>query len=485
LFAIGYLAGFDHPRLRWRVLAYLSFALAALSKEVALATPAVAFFLSAIRNDNTFKERVRVVFPAVPILMTYIVIRVMVVPVKPSNGPPNGWQEHIFGALGGLSRYLGMLVWPGEQCAYLQTPVSSSLADPWAAMGLAIILGAVYLWLVHKPVGQMAFAALLSFVPMANIVRVAAPRNMGFPMSERFLYLPSLVVVLAMGFTWVYVRDRLPRNTVKRGSRLVAVLVIVAFGLLTARTLERNKVWKDELAMFTDAKSKVENAPLIDWQLASVYRRKGFLNKAQSLVFEAVQNSRQRRMPIPAPMIVTLATATAQNGDVRGAIRVLERYQRETGAKHAMISYNLGVLKEELGQNKEALSHYRQAYTLRPKYVPAYMSAGVSLLRMGKAQETIGLMENVHALDPRNASAWHAQGLAQRKIGEMDQALASFLMTIKYKPSVVAPRIDAAAILLNSDPERALDLLIAVQSEHPNHKKLEAAIGIVRERIGQ
>jgi hypothetical protein len=67
----------------------------------------------------------------------------------------------------------------------------------------------------------------------------------------------------------------------------------------------------------------------------------------------------------------------------------------------------------------------------------------------------------------------------------MDQALASFLMTIKYKPSVVAPRIDAAAILLDSDPERALDLLIAAQSEHPNHKKLEAAIGIVRERIGQ
>ncbi len=485
LFAIGYLLGFDHPARRWRVAAYVSFALAAMSKEVALATPAVAFFMSAVRSRNTFFERVKLVAPVVPILAGYLCIRALVVPVKPSMGSPNGFMEHLFGPLGALTRYLKMLVWPGEQCAYLQTPVSADLSDPWAAFGLAIILLAVQLWLTHRQIGRMAFAVLLSFVPMANIVRVAAPMNMGFPMSERFLYLPSLVLALAVGVAWVDIRERLPAVSQKSWTRVSAVLVALSVAVLTVRTLERNEIWRDELSMFTDASAKVEDAPLVNWQLASVYRRVGKLDEAYALVMDAVENSRTRRQAIPAPMIVTLATTTAQRGDIGGAIRVLERYQRETGAVNAMISYNLGVLHQEEGRNLVSLKHYEEAYTARPKYVPAFMAAAVMLLRLDRNEEAIALMRRVHLLDPRHSSAWHALGIAYREQGESDKALDAFLRTVDLVPTSVAPRIDAASILMTRDPQRALALLIEVKSAHPDHEKLGRAIEIVRGKVAQ
>ena len=486
LFVLPYLLWFDHDSRMRRVLGHIGFVAAIFSKEVTLAAPGVAFMLASVRTDVSLWHRIKLVLPAVPLLGGYLAIRAMIVPMLPSFGPPDGLAEHTFGPLGALTRYLDMLVLPdpSAQTAYLQTPVSGTLEDPWASMGLAIVLLGGYLWLVRRKVGLMGFAVLLSFVPMANLVRVAAPFDMGFPMSERFLYLPSLVLALFVGVAWARLVAPLPAMSGRNGRWVGVGLTVALTGVLSMMTHERNPVWKDEAAMFADARTKAENAPLLDWLYAGTLRREGKLEDAHHLLLQAVKTARQRGGQIPPEMIITLANTTASKGQVKRAIQVLRRYTAETDNHDPIIYYNLGVLQVQQGRLGSAVKSLDYACDNRPNYLPAFLARGLLHMQRGRFALALESFEHVINIDPRHPGAWHGIGLAHRDLGHADASLEALLNAVQHDPAAINPRIDAAAALLQSDPTRALELVQAGVAIHPNDARLAKALKIVQSKNG-
>jgi Flp pilus assembly protein TadD len=374
---------------------------------------------------------------------------------------------------------------PSVQTAYHQTPVSSSLTDPWAAMGLAIILLALYLWLIQRKVGLMAAAVLLSFIPMANIVRVAAPFDMGFPMSERFLYLPSMVLALFVGVAWTQLLGHLPTMSGRLGRLAAAGMVVLLTGGLSLMTHARNPAWKNEAAMFSDARSKTEDAPLLDWLYAGVLRREGKLNEAHLLLLDAVQTARKRGGEIPPEMIITLANTTASKGQIKRAIQVLHRYTRETGNTDPMIAYNLGVLQVETGRLGSAIKSFDYACRNRPNYLPAFLARGLLHMKRGRHALALQSFEHVIELDPRHPGAWHGAGIAHRELGDHSRSLKALLRAVEFGPEAANPRIDAAAALLATDPARALELVETGAAMHPEDVRMAAALKIIRSQAGQ
>ena len=63
----------------------------------------------------------------------------------------------------------------------------------------ALLLGGLAAGLRWPGFGKWALAGLLCLAPALNVVRVAAPLDMGFPVSDRFAYLPSLLWALGAG----------------------------------------------------------------------------------------------------------------------------------------------------------------------------------------------------------------------------------------------------------------------------------------------
>ncbi len=487
LLVIPYLLWFDHDSMGKRVLGHLGFAAAIFSKEVTLAAPGVAFMMASVRTDASIKQRIKDVLPSVPVLAGYLAIRATIVPMLPSFGPPNGMAEHTYGPIAALARYMDKLVLPNpaEQTAYLQTPVTDTLLDPWATMGLAIVLFAVYLWLAHRKVGLMAFALLLSFIPMANIVRVAAPFDMGFPMSERFLYMPSMVLALFIGVAWMRAVEVMPILTGKGGRVAGLGAILLVGGVLSAMTHARNPAWENEAAMFSDARSKATNAPLLDWLYAGVLRREGKLEAAHHLLLEAVKTARRRDGHIPPEMIITLANTTASKGQVKRAIQVLNRYTRETGNKDPMIFYNLGVLQVEQGRLGSALKSLNYACKNRPNYLPAFLARGLLHMRRGRHELALQSFEHVVDLDPRHPGAWHGIGIAYRGLGKKDESRAALLKAVDCDPSAINPRIDAAAALLDTDPDRALELVQIGAAMHPDDVRLGKAVQAVQAQLAR
>ena len=237
--------------------------------------------------------------------------------------------------------------------------------------------------------------------------------------------------------------------------------------------------------MFSDARSKAEDAPLLDWLYAGVLRREGKLEAAHHLLLEAVQTARRQNGQIPPEMIITLANTTASKGQVKRAIQVLHRYTRETGNKDPMIYYNLGVLQVEQGRLGSALKSLNYACENRPNYLPAFLARGLLHMKRGRHTQALESFEHVVKLDPRHPGAWHGMGMSHRELGDAKASREAFLKAVEYQPEAINPRIDAAAALLDTDPALALELVEIGAAMHPDDARMGKALEVVRSRVGK
>jgi tetratricopeptide (TPR) repeat protein len=153
-------------------------------------------------------------------------------------------------ALKVLALYLWRAVWPFQlsgDYSYAQIPLArGTLADwiSWAVIGAALA-GVVFLYRRNRQAFFFATFAAVALLPVSNLVF-----PIGTIMAERFLYLPMVglaaVAVLALSAA----SHRAPTLAIP-----LLCLVVAAFAL---RTWERNRDWRDDLAI---AESAVRTSP--------------------------------------------------------------------------------------------------------------------------------------------------------------------------------------------------------------------------------
>ena len=155
-----------------------------------------------------------------------------------------------------LGWYVGKLVWPVHFNLYPMPPFHV-VADvgswlPWCLLHLALVGGGVVLALRRSTrlLGFCVLGLYVSFGPLTCLIpgaRLARfPVDIQFPVSERFLYIPSVFLALAVGsaVAWFTRREtRVQRSVVAVG---LAILVAVSAWIVD----RRNHDWKDNLAVF-------------------------------------------------------------------------------------------------------------------------------------------------------------------------------------------------------------------------------------------
>jgi protein O-mannosyl-transferase len=488
LLSMGFLLLWDHPRRGVRVAGIVCLAGALLSKELALVVPVIAWLLPVADGRP---RRWQPLIPAGVVVSVYALLRAGLVPLRASDGPPDGLVQHILSPFAGLWAYTQMLVWPAEQSIYLQFPPATRLDDPRVTMGLALVLSGIYLARVAPRPGRLGLAVLLSFLPLANVVRVAAPRDMGFPLAERFLYFPSalLALLLAWGvFSLVETGGRAvaqraanpwPTRLVAAGPGLLALALVVGCATpLAMATSAHLPVWRSELALYQDTMRKVDNAPLMEWLTAGALRRAGRDREAHNLVRGAVRRVQNSGEVPPVGMVVTLANTTAARGDVAGAIQLLVDVPE--AQQTALVQYNLGVLHDSEGRVAEAAASFEAATERRPDYGVAWLALGVNRLRRGLPEDAAVAFARASAVDPRHADSWFGLGLALRESGDEDGSRDALLKAVVLNPVPTAPRIDAAAALSAVDPGAAVKMLEEGVRRHPGDPRMESALARMR-----
>lgn len=248
--------------------------------------------------------------------------------------------------------------------------------------GLAVV---AWLWrrgrmLALAGIGfYLSLGPLSCILPNARLLRFA--EDVDFPVSERFLYFPSLFV--AVGAAWV-IAVGLPTLNKAIGRVLGLALLVVIVGWSVFLIQKRNIDWYDDFRLF---QSGVKTSPksvrmanncgfelMQNWEIRKARR---MLTRCTELVRKVYRG----RAPMPVAF-QNLGHSYYLQGEFDSAVR----YYRQSFAqdpRNAVAANNLGALMGIFGSItmnidlvSEGLKYYRESVRLAPGYVFARTSVG-------------------------------------------------------------------------------------------------------------
>ena len=476
----------DEAGRRWRIgLALALFFLALLAKEMAATLPLILFLVAWIRRGRP--GALRESWPYAAVLALYLVLRLAVVEVSVN---PSGLDAGYLASLAQTFwRYAGELIWPFPLEAYIRNPRVEELGL-WPLLALAGCIGlGIAAWrLRHRPLVMLLLGGfLLSLLPLSNLIRISAPRDMGFPMSERLLYLPSVFFCWGLGRA-LFATQR------ARWLRLTALVVICAG--CAAAAFDRNRDWRDDGTLFESVVAQAPDAPLPLGRLGVHYSLKGEHARALAALRAAAESHQRLYGGEDLNVLNDLAAAYRRAGDPRSALMLLRRLEA-AGYDGPVFLVNLGETLLGLGRLDEAEAAFFRSLEQRPSSLDGRM--GLARVETGRGEHAVALRryEEALALYPLEAQLHVAIGDLHRRRGDREGARAEYRRALKMRPELASAEAALGALLaeegrsaeaagsfrralaldpLLSEARVALAILIAEQGDAPRAEAMLDAV---------
>lgn len=310
-------------------------------------------------------------------------------------------------------RYLRLLVWPsGLNVEHLppvyRTPEPAVIG---AALLLAVLAFAGYrLFKVNRKLGFWVMFFWVGLLPVSQIVPLI------LMMYEHYLYMPIIGVGVLVGYGASRLRDSLG------SSRAVLLYACLALWLLalSVTSYQRTAVWKDSVALFTDATSKSPNGFRVWQTLGEVHRYFG--NNEASMA--ALERS-LRLKPDSTDVLWALAELHTERGELDKGYDYLRRLF-EINPNYVLGWATLGNNYLVRGNYAKAGEMYHKALKLQPDALQVLALLGKLAIKEKKFDEARAYFNRIEA-DKR---AWKLAENAYQMVrteslaGRTDEALA-------------------------------------------------------------
>jgi len=380
--------------------ALLCFALALLSKE-----SAVVFLPLILLGDYAraaWKPRVRYVAMAA-VTLVYLVLLWKVQGGRfgqsrisfednPLASVPAGWR--ILNALHVAWMYVILHLYPAVlSCDYSfnRIPLYSDFghALPWMAATI-LVLG-VWLWAVRARRTGWILAGGIYLAGFAVTSNVLMPT--GTIMGERLAYFPSAGYCLLLALLWALLYQR-------QSSAAWAVLGVLVL-LLSARTVIRNKDWRDNLALFTAAERASPGSAKVHANLGSEYMERKQLEQAGKEFQTAL-----RINPDSPDTLAVYGLLESWKGNYQKAGAMMEKAVYTSGRDNPhydSMVVNFAVVLVKTNHLDGALDLLNQEVSQSPAYAPGWSNRAMLHLQTGKIEEARSDAEAALRLNPGDA----------------------------------------------------------------------------------
>jgi tetratricopeptide (TPR) repeat protein len=343
-------------------------------------------------------------------------------------------DQRVANAVVSVLRYLGMFAWPSGLAVLYPHPGDWPLAILGAA---GVVVSAVTLlawWYRHERpallVGWSWFLLLL--LPTLGLVQVGLQA-----MADRYSYLPSVGLVLALGGVLGPVLScRSPAGRSAAGVVGVAVLA-----LLGAGTWRQQAVWRDAEALFTHAIAVTRDNYVARTALALERLAQNRVPEAVTLAEEAIAIAPE------APLALdTLGAVRLAQGRVDEAV---EAYRRVIALQPGSVSArcDLGRILLAQGRLDEAAQLFTEAAAIRPVSVPAHLGLADAAIARARPEEALGHLARALEIAPRDARTTMRVAAVQLQVGRREQAVATLRLAAGLEPDNVALQRDVGDVL--------------------------------------
>ena len=412
---------------RRRVLAYLLYAGACLSKETAMVLPVALFLMDSREGVAAWSKRhwgYGVVLLGVLALRWLALADAPAGPVSTNFLADLGPWQRFGAAMAILPRYLLLIAAPlhlSADYSYASIPPVTSPWDLWFVAGLVCVVALVALpWLARSRflvfVSAFFGACLL---PVANLLFLA-PSGM----AERYLHLAMIPVALTWGWAGQCWLRKSPGQR-----RLIWAVVLCAVVLGGTRTIVRNRDWHSDARLFAAVLAHYPDNARAHDNLAFTYYQQGQYARAfhhyQRAV--AIQPTRLR--------------AHFNLGILHSAAR---RYEEAIASfktalalnpTHVETHFNLGLTYQKAGRYEEAIGHYGTVLSLAPHHLKTHYNLGRAYERVGRIEDAIRQYTALVALDAKAVKAYYRLGELYRRQQRFAEMAAAWTTLLRLDPA--------------------------------------------------
>lgn len=273
---------------------------------------------------------------------------------------------------------------------------SEELAVVWGFAFLAAYLAFLFRarrWSAGIPLGGLWFVIVL--LPVLNLVPIAWPTVV-----ERFSYLPSLGLALAVGL----LADRaLETPLVARSAGLRRGLVaggMATLALFAALTVARTRVWSDEALLWEDTVGKAPTIAMAQMNLGLAYQARGDFVRAAAAYHQSLEyNPRNSKIHHNLAMLYQV---TGRPDEALAEYRKLI----EQGEVAPQTYFNIGILYDDKDDAEQAITYYREAIRRNPDYGKAHLRLGALLADAGQPDEALTQFQHAIRIDPRRSDLY-------------------------------------------------------------------------------
>ena len=297
-------------------------------------------------------------------------------------------------------------------------PVSdlSSAGSAASILILATMLGWGFYFTRRQPI--FAFGIFWFFIQLL-LESTVIPLEMVF---EHRLYLPSIGVIL---FILAFLDSIAGRW--RPGVYAMSAIVVL---LMAGGTVVRNRVWQNEIGLWTDAIVKSPCEPRSWNNRGKAYVALGELDKAQRDYEVAIKLSNRL-----VEAVNNLGNLFVDLEQQQLAIDYLTRAIKRR-PRLPVFRYNRGVAYEHFEEYALAIADYDAAIERKKDFLTAYFNRGVVYGKMKQQQRAIEDFGRVLAKNPKRAAAYMNRGDAYMQLGHVSQALNDFEDVIRLEPDM-------------------------------------------------
>jgi tetratricopeptide (TPR) repeat protein len=482
LTAVLYLAAFD-AAARGRTARCLAwFALALLTKAIALTLPlaVAAYWWLARASGRPVVGSRRLALGLVATAVAGVLYRVLLLPpwvydtahhpdVTPWRYLMTGWSAYLY--------YARLFFWPDALVVdRLDYPFVSSLREPQAWACLLVLVGVAAIpWRVRRRVPALTFALLWYGIALAA-------ESTLFPLAEAVNEHRPYLGMLGLGLGASLALHALARAAARRlGVASVPASVALAGAVcvvLGSVTVARTTVWRDDYALWRDATVKAPANPRAWLNAGYAAMQTGRLDEAESLFTEA-----RRLAPCYAYVLINQSVLANLNRDAEGSLR---RADEAVGCNPglALGHFYRAAALERLGRGAEALAAYRRTTAIDAQHAGAWLGQGRLLEREQAWTAALAAYERALAADPTAADADMLAALIHHhRLGDPAAAVPLYRRVLRLVPTHYGAHYQLAVALLATGrtPEaqmawRAFVPLAEAIGDHASIALLERAL---------
>ncbi|MFM7154824.1 MAG: tetratricopeptide repeat protein [Bacteroidota bacterium] len=315
-------------------------------------------------------------------------------------------------------KYIQLLFIPVGQSLDHQIAISEHFSNPEtliAFLGLILLFGSsLFLYKRNRLVsfGILWFFLTLSvessFLPIADVI------------FEHRTYLPSFGFFIAVCAGLLY-----PAH--QKYGRTALILLSVVVAAYSFLTHARNRVWKTDETLWSDAISKAPSIrPYIN-RGDYYYQQKDYTKAAADF------NAALKINPNYARAYRNLGKLERDRGRTSAAVEALTRaINLKPDAVDAYVTRS--DLYYKAGLHEKALADADKALSLEKNHLSACLNRSASLNALGRYAESLEASDLAISINPKNAETWYNRGNTYRSMSKTDSALVCFDKAIELDP---------------------------------------------------